>query len=402
MFDALPGAVGGRSNSMEFLRKRILLLAFLLVSLLMLVGVGVVVQDTIAIREAEEIEEDSGKALLLAQKWINRQGMMEIAVRDFLFFAAPASVEAIAENQRISVEKVAELRRVLGAYDDKTDQRLLALLKLSERHHELMAQIVALRQAGDLEHATQILNLDEYARFVDDAKLHMDEVTHRLDEKRRDSNTKVSLNVMRGSVSFALLAVLMISVLWVSYLITVNTQQEKARLARQLGFEATHDSLTGLPNRRYMQDHLARAIDLANRHHMRLGVLVIDLDGFKAVNDAHGHSAGDRVLEEVARRFKTQSRASDLVVRTGGDEFAVIAENVEQADSLKNLAQRLVECLQPVIELDANTRVSVGCSIGVAIFPDHATTLDALFAAADQAMYAAKDAGKNCWRVPYA
>jgi diguanylate cyclase (GGDEF)-like protein len=385
---------------MEFLLKRILLVTFLLVSLLMLIGVGVVVHDTIAIREAEEIEEDSGKALLLAQKWINHQGMMEVAVRDYLIFAQPASVEAIAENQRISVEEVAELQRVLGEYDDKTELRLLALLQLAARHQELMAQIVAFRQGGDLGRATHILNLDEYGRFVDDAKLHMEEVTHRLDEKRSDSNSNVSLNVMRGSVSFALLAVLMISVLWVSYLITVNTQQEKARLARQLGFEATHDSLTGLPNRRYMQDHLARAIDLASRHHMRLGVLVIDLDGFKAVNDSHGHSAGDRVLEDVARRFKIQSRASDLVVRTGGDEFAVIAENVEQPDSLKNLAQRLVECLRPAIELDANTSVSVGCSIGIAIFPDHATTLDALFAAADQAMYAAKDAGKNCWRAP--
>lgn len=385
---------------MEFLLKRILLVAFLLVSLLMLIGVGVVIHDSIAIREAEEIEEDSGKALLLAQKWINHQSMMEVALRDFVIFAEPASLQAISENQRISVEEVDELQRVLGEYDDKTELRLLALLQLSARHQELMAQIVAFRQKGDMEHATRILNLDEYARFVDDAKLRIDEVTHRLDEKRRDSNTNVSLNVMRGSVSFALLAALMISVLWVSYLITVNNQQEKARLARQLGFEATHDALTGLPNRRYMQDHLARAMDLAHRHHMRLGVLVIDLDGFKAVNDTHGHSAGDRVLQEVARRFKIQSRASDFVVRTGGDEFAVIAENVEQLDSLQNLAQRLVECLLPAIPLDGTATVSVGCSIGIAIFPDHATHLDALFAAADRAMYAAKDAGKNCWRAP--
>jgi diguanylate cyclase (GGDEF)-like protein len=88
------------------------------------------------------------------------------------------------------------------------------------------------------------------------------------------------------------------------------------------------------------------------------------------------------------------------VVRTGGDEFALVAENIEQISSLEHLAQRLVDGLAEPIVIDDQSKVVISCSIGIAIYPDHATGLDALFAVADEAMYVAKAGGKNCWRMP--
>jgi len=385
---------------MKFLLNKTLLITCLLVTLLMVIGVWVVGHDALAIRQAEEVEEDTSKALLHAERWIDHQLEIEVALRDFVLFGKPQSVAVIEDNRQHSVEHIAGMQEVLGEYDEHASARLQGLVKFSERHQVLVAKVIADSRAADSAAAQRMLASQEYALFMSGAKLIVENLTRDLEERRRSSNSNVSLNVLRGSVSFAVLALGMISVLWVSYFITNRMQNENQELATRLAFESTHDALTGLPNRRYMQDHLGRAIDLAVRHKLHLGMMVIDLDGFKAINDTYGHGAGDRVLQEVASRLKTVSRTSDLVVRTGGDEFALFAENMEQVDSLQHLAQRLVDCLAEPMAIADQMAVRVGCSIGIAIYPEHANNIEALFAAADHAMYAAKESGNSCWRMP--
>jgi len=153
---------------------------------------------------------------------------------------------------------------------------------------------------------------------------------------------------------------------------------------------ALHDELTGLPNRRLFQDRLTSAIERARRSGSRAGLLLIDLDHFKQVNDTAGHHVGDLLLQRVSQIFLGRSRRSDTVARTGGDEFSVILEEpITRADAVR-VGQSLAELLTHPHELGGHT-VRVGASIGVAIFPDDASDPESLRIAADLNMYAEKN-----------
>jgi diguanylate cyclase len=152
---------------------------------------------------------------------------------------------------------------------------------------------------------------------------------------------------------------------------------------------ALHDHLTGLPNRRLYQDRLAIALERARRSEGETALLVVDLDRFKQINDTLGHHIGDLVLQKVAALFATRMRRSDTVARTGGDEFSVIlAEPITRRDAVQ-VGRTLVQLLSEPLDLGEHI-VSVGASVGVAMYPDDAQDIEALCIAADLRMYDAK------------
>ena len=172
------------------------------------------------------------------------------------------------------------------------------------------------------------------------------------------------------------------------------TERKQVEAIRE--HEATHDPLTGLLNRRGMFDLLSQAIARVKRTRASLALLFIDLDGFKQINDTHGHEAGDAVLREVAARLQASIRQTDTAARLGGDEFTVILENIKHGISDANmLAQKILETLQHPIQLDSVT-ATISASIGISMHhPDDERSADQLVNAADSAMYTAKHAGKN-------
>ena len=157
---------------------------------------------------------------------------------------------------------------------------------------------------------------------------------------------------------------------------------------------ALYDTLTGLPNRKLFFDRLDEGISHNTRHGRRLGLLYIDLDGFKGVNDTMGHDAGDELLKKVGAKLKNIVRKSDIVARLGGDEFAVILFEIRQNEEARLVGEKVVAALCKPFDLKAGT-AKIGASVGVAIFPDHKDTVDTLIKHADQAMYKAKSEGKN-------
>ena len=169
---------------------------------------------------------------------------------------------------------------------------------------------------------------------------------------------------------------------------------ERKSFEAQLAERANFDSLTGLVSRTLFQDRLAHAVARARRTDERAGLLFIDLDGFKAVNDALGHAAGDEVLRLVAARFRVAVRESDTLARFGGDEFTILIEPLAGAAAAARVAERVLAALRGPLAV-AEQEVCVTPSIGVAMFPDHAGEADALLRAADAAMYRAKKSGKN-------
>lgn len=171
---------------------------------------------------------------------------------------------------------------------------------------------------------------------------------------------------------------------------------ERRRLEAALYHQAFHDPLTELANRALFVDRSEHALDRAKRDGTRLAVLFVDLDGFKSVNDTHGHAAGDAVLVETARRLTVGRRSTDTVARIGGDEFAVLLEGAD-ADAAARIADDLCRRLHEPVPIGTSS-ARIGASIGTAIGGDPTDTLEALLRAADRAMYRAKSAGSRCAR----
>lgn len=165
------------------------------------------------------------------------------------------------------------------------------------------------------------------------------------------------------------------------------TDQRQCML--DLEYRATRDPLTGLPNRYLFMDRLAKTLANARRHERTIGLLFIDLNDFKLINDAYGHQVGDQVLQKVGERILRRTREADTAARIGGDEFAVILDQVTGAESAAKVAWEMATMIRRPYVLD-NRGYSVGASIGICLFPDDGTDPYALLRLADQAMYQAK------------
>jgi diguanylate cyclase (GGDEF)-like protein len=170
----------------------------------------------------------------------------------------------------------------------------------------------------------------------------------------------------------------------------VEVEHQRDMIAHQ----ATHDQLTGLPTARLADDRLEMAIRHARRTSRQVALMFIDLDGFKAVNDTHGHDAGDCVLAEVGNRLASNIRSFDTAARLGGDEFLVILSEIPDSQIAQNTAVRIIASVASPV-MYKGVALTVGCSIGISLFPEHADDARALKRAADIAMYSVKRAGKN-------
>jgi diguanylate cyclase (GGDEF)-like protein len=181
----------------------------------------------------------------------------------------------------------------------------------------------------------------------------------------------------------------------VSYALETFDRADEQRAAeKRIEYLATHDSLTGLPNRAMFNQLLEQSIETARRDESKRAVLFIDLDRFKVINDSLGHAAGDTLLVEIARRLKACLHESDVVARLGGDEFVVILNEVRDRDVVETVGRKILASLLPTLNLAGHECRTTG-SIGVAIYPDNGSDAHTLTRNADIAMYVAKEDGKN-------
>lgn len=170
------------------------------------------------------------------------------------------------------------------------------------------------------------------------------------------------------------------------------------RTSAELEFLAKHDSVTGLLNRRALEERLAQTLARCDRYERRFALLFIDLDDFKRVNDELGHGRGDLLLARIAARIRSMTRATDAASRVGGDEFIVLIEDYAERKSVEIYADRLLALLSQPVDLHG-VEVTTSASIGVASFPQDASDIEGLMRAADQAMYDAKASGGSCFRL---
>jgi diguanylate cyclase (GGDEF)-like protein len=159
--------------------------------------------------------------------------------------------------------------------------------------------------------------------------------------------------------------------------------------ASELYLRATHDALTGLPNRALFYDRLRQSVDLAVRSSGTLGVLNLDMDGLKPINDRYGHRAGDAAIRETATRIARNSRRVDTAARVGGDEFAMILPGIGGRGDAEAHSRRLVEKVSEPFEFEGQS-IDLGVSVGVAVLPEDGAEMTALVDLADRSMYEAK------------
>jgi diguanylate cyclase (GGDEF)-like protein len=210
-------------------------------------------------------------------------------------------------------------------------------------------------------------------------------------------NIKTGLNkdvVLRVSaqIGAAILLILIVIVVWNRRL--YREIKTRKQLEEKMKHMATHDELTGLANRVLLKDRLSNAINFHKRQKLEIAILFIDLDGFKTVNDSHGHDVGDELLQQVAKTLESCVRQSDTVVRFGGDEFVLLLTGLHHKNEAAFIADKVLKLMQQPFQLSADT-VYIGCSIGIAMYPDDGTSDNDLIKVADTLMYQVKANGKN-------
>jgi diguanylate cyclase (GGDEF)-like protein/PAS domain S-box-containing protein len=183
----------------------------------------------------------------------------------------------------------------------------------------------------------------------------------------------------------------------VSLLSFVQDVSSRIQAEERLQYLATRDALTGLPNRLLLHERLSQAIAHAKRFGRRIGVLFVDLDRFKNVNDTLGHRIGDELLKHVSRALGDTLREADLLARLGGDEFMVVIEDVDDRGALGRVAQKICEAVSQPMQIEGN-EIYVTCSVGIAVYPDDSVDPEELMKHADVAMYLSKDLGRNTYQ----
>ena len=180
-------------------------------------------------------------------------------------------------------------------------------------------------------------------------------------------------------------------------IVTLRDITEKKRIEENIKYLAQYDQLTKLPNRALFNDRLSHAIERAYRNKSKIGLMFIDLDGFKNINDSFGHQAGDELLQIIAERISNIMRTEDTIARLGGDEFTIILEELKHSDYATVVAKKVLQAVGDVIYLSGH-EVTVGASIGISIYPDNGNNANDLIKNADISMYQAKSQGKNCFK----
>lgn len=255
-------------------------------------------------------------------------------------------------------------------------------------------RIVELIEDGDMVEAGRLLNAEAIP-----AQARVIAMVDRFDTFQRESAEQAQQQAARQLAQLRTLVVTLGSgAVALGVLIAITVIRTVGQRGQRDAYLATHDPLTGLPNRALLMDRLQRAIQLCERNRTRLGLLFIDVDRFKEVNDSYGHATGDQALQLVRDRIQSQLRKSDTLARLSGDEFVVLLEELRDAAAAQQTAERVVAAFdEPSCLGEQTIRLSV--SVGIALYPEHGSNHDELLSHGDTAMYRSKSQGRHRWTL---
>lgn len=304
-------------------------------------------------------------------------------------------VDAVEE-----VRWTTDLIHALASKDPFQRDKAVQLEKHVEARLATLQFLVELRDAGNTQSAHLMMSGEQ-------DKIETERINNVLKEMETYENTRLDealhvrdnaydkMWIMLAAVTLALFG----GAVW-QYRRVNRIMHQAAESNAEMQHLANHDVLTGLPNRRLLQDRLDAHIAAAGKDGLSLAVMYMDLDGFKKVNDTIGHDAGDELLQSVARRLKAAIRSSDTVARIGGDEFIVVVPELDGPATVAQIAGTLVDAISKPYSIKGRT-ISVSASIGISVCPDNGTSSAELMNIADQALNQAKNSGKNRYRFAF-
>jgi diguanylate cyclase len=296
-----------------------------------------------------------------------------------------------------------ETHRLLARLDKriaKADEIRPELERVKQLVHQKFDAIdksiqVQMRAGSYASHLT--LSKDKGRELMKLINDRLSEMDGKLEHLRGDYEQEIRQRVIEAVIGAVLLCMLIIGVLLFSYRSTTDLLEQMLKtqaVTEQLSHQVDHDLLTGLPNRRSVDEHLETVFQRSRHVSKPFAIFFMDLDGFKLVNDEYGHEIGDALLVEVSSMFQKVLRQTDFLARQGGDEFVLVVGSYLHRMELVQLAQRLIKLFsRPVIV--RTMALNIGVSIGIAEYPRHGKQVKQLLHAADKAMYVSKKNGKN-------
>jgi diguanylate cyclase (GGDEF)-like protein len=272
-------------------------------------------------------------------------------------------------------------------------------MRLAEGKLEELARTIALRRENNRAGALEVVKQGYGKAVMDQNRRLIERNLSRLRHKRDDIIDDLQARFWRSAVFLVALLLTISALATYTWRRLTQAVRTNGRLARQLSLEATHDALTGLPNRRFFDKWASHVVRKSAREDQTFALMLIDLDGFKKVNDTLGHAVGDEVLVQAAVRLQKSLRGNELLARLGGDEFGLLIESSLSHIELTSLGRRLIDSLAPSLH-ESLPDQAVGASIGVAQFPENGSDIGFLKAAADAALYESKHNGRG--RISFA
>ncbi|MGU7780005.1 diguanylate cyclase domain-containing protein [Burkholderia sp. PU8-34] len=317
----------------------------------------------------------------------------ETGERGYLLTDDPKYLEPYRRGTRNVVTASAALQSALA---DETAGRPLLERLMRDRDLKLaeMAQTIALHNEGSRDAALAVVRTDVGQRVMDRLRADMAVLIGQWFSLREDAFVDLNRRLMYMEAAFFAFGLLVLALLLATARLQRRAMSAISSHVAALDAASTMDALTGLPNRRGLLAYLQATCAPATIGVRRVGLMYLDLDGFKSVNDALGHAAGDDVLRAAGTTFARCLRQNDCLARIGGDEFVVVLPGVDSDEELHRIAKRLVTEAQVLGRHMHNGRFPISVSIGIATYPDRIADPHDLLSGADSAMYVAKQAGR--------
>lgn len=291
-----------------------------------------------------------------------------------------------------SQQRAGYMREQLGSDGEE-------IMRLADEKLEELARTITLRRENNPAAALEIVKGGYGKAVMDQNRLLIERNLNRLRNERDIVMDNLHTRFWHSAVFLVGLLLTISALATDTWRRLTKAVRANSRLAKQLAQEATHDALTGLPNRRFFDKWADHLVKKGGREYQPFTLMLIDLDGFKNVNDTLGHAAGDDVLVQAAARLQASLRGNELLARLGGDEFGVLIESSLSHIELTSLGNRLIGSLVPSLHESLPDK-AVGASIGVAQSPANGSDIESLKAAADAALYESKSNGRG--RISFA
>ena len=341
------------------------------------------------------IAEESIKSSLELQQLSDRLRFHQDSMSSAIEQAVTTNESHWQNNYELSL---LQLQETMNATELALSSPIIAKIKEEQqRTTEIERELFAMIEAGRRIDAFALFAADEYQ----DTKilLEQDALTLRASLDRRAKDIIVTLNAQLDRTTMALVAqIVLIIAIWL-YVVSIvrRWQSHLVQHSEELQHLAHYDALTGIGNRALFQQRLEAAFSQSKRDHKPVGLILMDIDHFKDINDSLGHDIGDHLLIHVAEKLQGACRETDTVVRLGGDEFAIVATNLDRKRDSAVLGNKILSIFEKPLEIQGS-QIKTGTSIGLAFFPDDAHSADELLRKADMALYEAKRNGRATFK----